>query len=166
MSRRGAGQKSETGARPAPPLVSRAEFFLTGENFELFGNVDAPVGAAGGLPERSASSGSPDVRQAVKRLAAEGLTRAAIAQRVGIAESTLYLNYFSEIGVRPGRPGRRAHAPSQASRRLVADRAAHGLALADIAAELGLSGPTLRKHYRAELSPAHNLTRKDFPHDD
>lgn len=102
----------------------------------------------------------------MKRLAAEGLTRAAIAQRVGIAESTLYLNYFSEIGVRPGRPGRRAHAPSQASRRLVADRAAHGLALADIAAELGLSAPTLRKHYRAELSPAHNLTRKDFPHDD
>lgn len=158
MSRRGAGQKSETGAGPAPPLVSRAEFFLTGENFELFGNVDAPVRAAGGLPERSGSSGSPDVRQTVKRLAAEGLTRAAIARQVGIAESTLYLNYFSEIGVRQGRPGRRAHAPSEASRRIVADRAAHGLALADIAAELGLSAPTLRKHYRAELSATHKIT--------
>ena len=148
----GAGQKSGRSAALLPPSVPRAEFFPDRLNFDLFGNpvvaFEAPPAAVG----RRVTRKSADIAEAARRLSEAGLTRRKIAHDLGIGVSTLYKNYFPEIGGRAGRPGRRQHAPSAEQRRLVAMRAAQGAALPTIAAELGLSVPTLRKHYRAELS--------------
>ena len=149
---RGAGQKSGGGPASLPPSVSRAEFFPDRLNFDLFGNPLATSEAFQGASGHNQMRSSADIAEAARRLSTTGLTRRKIALELGIGESTLYKNYFPEIDGRAGRPGRRQHAPSAEQRRLVAVRAAQGAALSTIATELGLSIPTLRKHYRAELS--------------
>ncbi len=51
-----------------------------------------------------------------------------------------------------GRPiGRPRHEPTYATRARVREMAAQGLYQADIAAEIGISAPTLCRHYQAEL---------------
>lgn len=148
---RGVGQKSESPLPPAPPSVSRADFFSTEQNFDLFGHPVGPDRAVVSRAERPPSRKTPALAKAVARLAAEGLTRREIAARLKVGESTLYQNYFLEIGGRAGCPGRRLHIPSIAQRTLVARRSAEGASAQTIAAELRLSAPTLRKHYCAEL---------------
>ncbi len=50
--------------------------------------------------------------------------------------------------------GRPAHCPSPENRNQVATMANFGVPHDDIAQSLGISAPTLRKHYRAELDRA------------
>lgn len=123
-------------------------------NFELFDDLPAFDKAAGAASERRDDAGQAELRATISRLTADGLTRAEIARAVGIGESTLYANYFSEIGGCRNRPGRRAHAPTDDQRRIVSARVAEGRTVETIAAELCLSAPTVRKHYRNELQRA------------
>ncbi len=148
---RGAGQKSDGASASAPPPVSRADFFAVERNFDLFGET---ISTANTLMGASAGRGSKKTDQmsaAVRQLAREGLTRRAIAKQVGLAESTLYANYFSEIAGRRGEPGRRQHRRTMERAATVARMFQDGLPRSAIADALGISLPTLRLHYRKEL---------------
>lgn len=80
------------------------------------------------------------------------MSQVRIATAIGIAPSTLHLYYFPEIRGRSGGIGRRQHEPTFASRAIVRQLAAEGLSRPQIAAAVGISVPTLGKHYRPELS--------------
>lgn len=150
-----------TKSPPSPPPLSFGEFFPDNVNFDLFGNSIALPEGRGGRSQRADRPETLRLRETIRQLAAAGLTRVEIAKHAGVGESTLYQNFFAEIGVRSGCPGRRAHAPSLAQRRLVKLRAAAGATPSEIAAELGLSPPTVRKHYRNELYFTSGELRED-----
>lgn len=147
----GVGQKSERPVAPAPHPFSRADFFRAGVVFDLFGHpIDAPKGS----PSRAGRRGPRKTTasaDAVRRLAEEGHTRRQIAKQTGISQSTLYANYFRELGVRAGQPGRRRHDPTPYQRRLVVGMVQAGSPRSEIAEALGISLPTLRLHYPKEL---------------
>lgn len=149
---RGVGQKFEKGSAPTPHPVSRADFFRAGENFELFATDDAPTERPQAASKRRAIDKSTERRAEIGRLAAAGFTRLEIAKRLGMAESSLYANFFPEIGGRHGCPGRRLHEPSEDTRRLVRELRRAGEPLIRIAAAIGISQPTLRRAYAADLT--------------
>lgn len=151
---RGVGQKSERATAPTPHTVSRADFFLAGENFELFAELPTLTERPHAACKRRPIDKSAESRAEIARLAAAGFTRLEIAKKMGMAESSLYANFFPEIGGRTSCPGRRPHLPTSDQRRLVEARAAAGVPVDMIAAELRLSAPTVRKHYRDELQRA------------
>lgn len=160
---RGAGQKSEGSPTPAPLFVSRTDFFVGDQNFDLFGHPVDAQGKAIGAAEPRRPQKTAAMAKAVQRLAEAGLTRRQIAGELGVGESTLYQNYFREIGGRRGQPGRRLHEPSDAQRQIVRDMRARGAAHHAIAVKLGVSQPTLRRAYANELSHA---KLKGSSHDD
>lgn len=148
----GAGQKSRTGPGPSPSPLSRAEFFSADGNFDLFGNPVSQAKHPRSRSQRAADRRTPELRQAIRKLAEAGVTRAQIARHVGIGETTLYHNYFSEIGCRPGKVGRMQHDATADRRRVVCALAEQGSSQREIAAALGITIPTLTRHYRANLS--------------
>ncbi|WP_278984692.1 hypothetical protein [Sphingobium yanoikuyae] len=149
---RGVGQKSRRQAAPSPPSLSRADFFPAGENFELFANLGAQSGRPQAASKRRAIDRSAESRTEIARLAAGGFTRLEIAKRMGMAPSSLYANFFSEIGGHPRRPGRRRHVPSEGTRTQVRALRLSGKTLKRIAAAIGISEPTLRRAYAVELT--------------
>ena len=54
----------------------------------------------------------------------------------------------------PGKPGRRPHSPSETARKQVRALAAYGVPQDEIGKVIGVSKPTLEKHYREELDRA------------
>lgn len=158
---RGVGQKSERATAPTPHPVSFTDFFLAGENFELFADLPALTERPQAASKRHAIDKSAENRAEIARLAAAGFTRLEIAKKMGMAESSLYANFFSEIGGRPRCPGRRRHKASEGTRTQVRDLRQAGKTLTQIAAAIGISEPTLRRAYATELA-----SRKVLTHDD
>lgn len=150
--RRGAGQKSGEPVAPSPPSLSSKDFFSRERNLDLFGDLALRCEPRERPPELRVSPRSPEIRITIARLAGAGLTRCEIARQVGIGESTLYANYFPEIGGQRGRPGRRRHQPNDRTRAIVHALRVSGLAQIKIAEAIGVSEPTLRLHYRKELN--------------
>lgn len=145
---RGVGQKSGGGSASLPPSVPFADFFSDAVNFDLFGNpIDVVDRAGDGRRQIRTEENSRKVIE----LVSSGLSRVEVAAAMGIAPSTLYALFFSEIGCQRGRPGRRAHQPDRLSRRMVAEMRRVGAPQRAIAASLNLSIPTLRRAYAAEL---------------
>lgn len=152
-SDRGAGQKSRAAAALLPPSPSRTDFFPGEQNYDLFGDL-APRCERPERPSRQhVKPGSIELRIAIARLAGAGLTRAEIARQVGIGESTLYANYFPEIGGQRGQPGRRRHQPDDRTRAIVRALRENGASHITIARAIGISEPTLRRAYAQELHP-------------
>lgn len=148
---RGVGQKSEMPAPPAPPVFPRADFFPSALNFDLFGDLAPSCDPPARPSRRRATPGSIELRITIARLSGAGLTRAEIARQAGIGESTLYANYFPEIGGQRGKPGRRPHQPDERNRAIVRALRAGGMSQIKIAAAIGISEPTLRRAYAQEL---------------
>lgn len=149
---RGVGQKSDGHRRPSPPSLSRADFFVAGENFELFADLPALTERPQASSKRRSINKSAESRAEIVRLTAAGFTRLETAKRMGMAASTLYANFFSEIGGRSCRPGRRRHVPSEGTRNQVRALRHSGETLKRIAAAIGISEPTLRRAYAVELT--------------
>lgn len=158
---RGVGQKSDGRPALSPPSLSRADFFHAGENFELFAPDDASIERPQAACKRRVIDKSAESRAEISRLAAAGITRVEIAKRMGMAASSLYANFFPELGGRPFCPGRRRHEPSELTRAQVRGLRHAGEPLSRIAAAIGISQPTLRRAYAAELD-----CRKELRHDD
>lgn len=156
---RGVGQKSERATAPTPHTVSFTDFFPSEPNFDLFGDLAPPCGPRERPSKHRVTPGSIELRIAIARLAGAGLTRAEIARQVGIGESTLYANYFPEIGGQRGKPGRRRHQPDERTRAIVRALRMNGASHLRIAEAIGISEPTLRRAYSQELQPR----RKDQP---
>lgn len=133
---------------------------------DLFGDpIGEPrrVGRAGHVP-------TPESRGHIRSLRAQRNPRLSIdqiAQIVGLNRNTLFRHYADEIGS-PSRAafyrsnvqtcavdrlprGRPRHSPTIAQRTVVATFARHGRSLIEIARELEISVPTLKRHYRQEL---------------
>lgn len=147
----GGGEKFGGPTASVPRPDPFRDFFLSVQEFDLFGD---PVPAPVSLQRRSQRGGRPGRRELGKmviRLTEAGLTRLSIAKLMGISLSSLYRNYFPEIGARAGQPGRRAHCPTEISRETVRLLAAGGASQPEIGAAVGISIRTLRKHYRAQL---------------
>lgn len=158
---RGVGQKSDGHRRPAPPSLSLTDFFLAGENFDIFADLPALTERPQAASKRRFIDKSAESRAEIARLAAAGFTRLEIAKKMGMAESSLYANFFPEIGGRPRCPGRRRHEASEGTRAQVRDLRQADKTLTQIAAAIGISEPTLRRAYATELA-----SRKVLTHDD
>lgn len=76
-------------------------------------------------------------------------------------EETYPRDLFGEP-VQPGRgqSGRPRHVPTQSTRARVAELRGAGLSIARIAAEIGISHPTLMLNYPAELGSASSAWRR------
>lgn len=148
---------------PSPHLVSRAEFFPAGQDFDLFGEPFR-VDVRRGGPVRHVVTRELSLK--ISELRRSGLSLAAVSRAVGIGYTTLARYYFSEISLRPGQPGRRCHAATADRKQLVASLAGAGQSQPKIAKALGISIPTLIRHYRAELDAASGHPKKGNTHDD
>lgn len=111
---------------------------------------------------------SPTSQARVAELRTRGLSIAAIARETGLSRCTLFRHYSEQLGSkslarlrfadpseaasypRPER-GRPCHVPTIASSALVRELVDQGKSLAAIARSLGISGPTLHRHYRREI---------------
>lgn len=130
------------------------------------------MAAAGGRrPGRPAHEPAPEQREQVAKLASEGKAPAAIAVEMDLSEPTIRLHYAYELehfrpqmafgfaaddmGKSPHGPtersGRPPHKASDKRRREVEILIAGGMRSYEIARYLGISEPTLRLHYAAEL---------------
>lgn len=123
---------------------------------------------AAGRPPHEPTS---ETRAAVSAAAAEGLSHREMAKRIGVSPPTLRAHYAAEITAAraeisfalpefaepapPGRAregaGRPAHEATPELRERVEILVAGGQTAWQIAAALGVSEPTLRLHYAAEL---------------
>lgn len=156
---RGGGQKLATGRGLLPACPPSAEFFFTGGSSE--GGSDGVLARPnrGGIPRHSKTDENTLL---VSDLVKAGQTRAAIALAIGIAESTLYAIYFSELRVGSVQRGRPRHVPTDANRALVARMRRAGASKMTIAKALGVSEPTLRRAYPDQLQ----FQPKENGHDD
>jgi AcrR family transcriptional regulator len=130
-----------------------------------------------GKSGRAAFVPGAEDRERVARMFAGGAKLAVIAEAVGISVPTLRKAFAAELADRigpdnlftaaseaapPAAPdakrktgrtagGRRRHAPNDRHREKVAILAAAGMSEMAIAAAVGISAPTLRRHYASEL---------------
>ena len=83
-------------------------------------------------------------------LKASGAKWEVMALALGVSRNTLARRYFPSNLPRPPR-GRRRHAPTTGTRKIVRRAVLGGMTLAKVAKLIGISVPTLNLHYRAEL---------------
>lgn len=140
----GRGQSLKALRRHYRHLSHSRIFFLVTGNFDLFGE---PVIGLDHDGDRRRHIKTTKNANKVKELAKSGLSRIEIAKAIGIATSTLYCLYFPELKVRRGFPGRHRFTPTDAARRQIAAMRRGGALQRDIAKALGISEPTLRRHF-------------------
>ena len=91
----------------------------------------------------------------------EGIPVSVIASLVGIAPSVFYAKYFSRPLDRRVSTGRPSHAPTAETRLQVSALKAAGCTLAHISSAIGVTIPTLYKHYRPELCAGSGTSTED-----
>ena len=116
---------------------------------DLFMVQPEPARQRGGSPRHVPTLES---RLLVNEMKAAGATLPIIARAMGICENTVARHYFPSTVARPPK-GRRRHAPTPATRKIVRRAISGGMTLARVAKLVGISLPTLRLHYRSELRP-------------
>lgn len=110
-------------------------------------------------PETAASG----VRNVGGRLAPDPRRVAENSRTYFQLEATYATDLFGEpIQPRRGRAGRPRHVATVATRLRVRELRAHGLSIAAIARELGVSHPTLQLNYPVELGSGSRAWRKRF----
>lgn len=114
---------------------------------DLFEAQREPPRQRGGIPRHVPTAESMLL---VKELKAAGETQEAIARALGIGTSTLATHYFPSDRASPPM-GRRRHAPTSATRKIVRRAILGGMTQAKVAKLIGISVPTLRLYYRDEL---------------
>lgn len=85
-------------------------------------------------------------------LKAAGETWPTIARALGVCVNTVARHYFPSTVASPP-AGRRRHAPTPATRKIVRRAILGGMPVARVAKLIGVSVPTLRLHYGNELQP-------------
>lgn len=90
--------------------------------------------------------------QLAHQLKASGATWPTIAQALGVSLNTVARHYFPNTLPNPPK-GRRRHAPTPATRKIVRRAILGGMPMAKVAKLIGVSAPTLRLHYDNELLP-------------
>ncbi|MBV2148531.1 hypothetical protein KRZ98_09555 [Sphingobium sp. AS12] len=129
-------------------MTPSADFFLAESDFQSAVSACDASPRRGGIPPHDKT---PEKALLVSGLVSIGKTRPEIARAIGVAQSTLYAIYFSELGVGSVRRGRPQHVPSDANRALAARMRQAGACKMTIAMALGISQPTLRRAYADEL---------------
>ena len=106
-------------------------------------------------PRRGTKPHIPTAEQLLlaKELKAAGATWPTIAQALGVCVNTVCRHYFPSDRANPPK-GRRRHAPTPATRKIVRRAIAVGMSLAKVAKLIGITVPTLHLHYQAELTRA------------
>ena len=146
--------------------VSREFFSFCAHSGEvdLFGHAVAPPKR----PGRRRHVPTDARRAEVASLRDEGLPIWRIAELVGLSKCTLYVHYAAALGSRSNaflrfasaeelarhpRPvrGRPRHQPTIATSAMVRNLAAQGASLTSISAAIGVTVPTLKRHYAREL---------------
>ena len=115
--------------------------------FDLFKARSEPPRQRGGIPRHVLT---PESILRVNALKAAGNTQESIARALGIGVSTLAIYYFPGHAAKPPM-GRRRHAPTLQTRKIVRRAILAGMKQAKVAKLLGISVPTLRLYYRDEL---------------
>lgn len=116
---------------------------------DLFEVQQEPPRQRGGIPRHVPT---PENMLLANELKAAGETQEAIARALGIGTSTLAARYFpSPVACPP--MGRRRHAPTLATRKIVRRAIISGMTKGKVAKLIGVSVPTLRLHYRDKLQP-------------
>lgn len=130
-------------------------------DIDLFGLPIGPPRRGGPRAHR------PDAvtRERVRRWRKEGATVEAIAADLGLSATSAARHYPDELGTsaRPGRP--RFHATEE-QRALVAAMHAAGAPQPEIAAAIGVTVPTLVRHYPHEIGSTSKLARQNTPKGD
>lgn len=83
-------------------------------------------------------------------LKASGATWPTIARALGVCVNTVAKHYFPSTVASPPK-GRRRHAPTPATRKIVRRAILGGMPVSRVAKLIGVSVPTLRLHYGNEL---------------
>lgn len=95
---------------------------------------------------------TPDQMLRANELKAAGATLPTIAAALGVCVNTVARHYFFSTVASPPK-GRRRHAPTLATRKIVRRAILGGMPVARVARLIGISAPTLQLHYRDELEP-------------
>ena len=108
-------------------------------------------------PERPSRRGRPHIptpkqRLLANELKASGATRPTIARALSVCVNTVARHYFPSAVACPPK-GRRRHAPTPATRKIVRRAILGGMSVARVDKLIGVSVPTLRLHYGNELQP-------------
>lgn len=116
--------------------------------FDLFHAPPEPPRKRGGIPRHIPT---PESKLLANEMKAAGETQEAIAKALGIATGTFERYYLSRNPA--SQPiGRRRHTPTLATRKIVQRAIMSGMTQGQVAKLVGISAPTLRLHYRHELS--------------
>lgn len=115
--------------------------------FDFFEARPEPSRQRGGIPRHVPT---PESMLLVKELKAAGATQETIARALGIGTSTLGTHYFPRSSANQPM-GRRRHAPTLATRKIVRRAILSGMTQAKVAKLIGITVPTLRLYYRDEL---------------
>ena len=95
---------------------------------------------------------TPEQMLLANGLKASGATWPTIARALSVCVNTVARHYFPSTVARPPK-GRRRHAPTPATRKIVRRAILGGMPVARVAKLIGVSVPTLRLHYGDELQP-------------
>lgn len=117
--------------------------------FDLFETQQTPRPQRGGIPRHVPTA---ETKLLANQLKSAGETQEAIARALGIAPSTFAIHYNASA-VASRSKGRRRHAPTPATRKIVRRAILGGMPVARVAKLIGVSVPTLRLHYGDELQP-------------
>ena len=93
---------------------------------------------------------TPEQMLLANELKAAGATWPTIARALGVCVNTVARHYFPSTVASPPK-GRRRHAPTPATRKIVRRAILGGMPVARVAKLIGISVPTLRLHYGDEL---------------
>lgn len=139
-------------------------------------------------PGRAAFVPTEEQRQQVRQMAAQSAVHEEIANAIGVSVPTLRkvcaaelkdrlgdANLFSAAGQampgeapapvrakRPGAGGRKQYQPQDRDREKVAVLIATGMRAEEIALSMGITEPTLRKHFKVEIETAHVRKRAEL----
>ncbi len=95
---------------------------------------------------------TPENMLIANELKPAGATWPTIARALGVCVNTVARHYFPSTVARPPE-GRRRHAPTPATRKIVRPAILGGMPVPRVAKLIGVSVPTLRLHYGNELQP-------------
>jgi hypothetical protein len=93
---------------------------------------------------------TPEQKLLANQLKAAGATWPTIARALGVCVNTVARHYFPSTGASPPK-GRRRHAPTPATRKIVRRAILGGMPVARVAKLIGITVPTLKLHYRDDL---------------